>query len=94
MAVCLYWQLFCLGVFVIAFLIGHILYAAVNHIAKVEDDFLKMEELKVRAEVADVAKYQFLSTVSHEIRTSMNGVLGMLQMLLDIDLDATQQDYA
>jgi hypothetical protein len=45
---------------VIAFLIGHILYAAVNHIAKVEDDFRKMEELKVRAEAADVAKSQVI----------------------------------
>lgn len=30
------------------------------HIVKVEDDFREMEELKVRAEAADVAKSQVL----------------------------------
>ncbi|XP_020525803.1 probable histidine kinase 5 isoform X2 [Amborella trichopoda] len=83
-----------LGVLVIVLLVGHIFHAAINRIAKVENDYRKMMELKVRAEAADVAKSQFLATVSHEIRTPMNGVLGMLQMLMDTNLDATQQDYA
>ncbi|RWR96002.1 Signal transduction response regulator [Cinnamomum micranthum f. kanehirae] len=82
------------GVLVIFLLVGHIFHAALNRIAKVEDDYREMMELKTRAEAADVAKSQFLATVSHEIRTPMNGVLGMLQMLLDTDLDATQQDFA
>ncbi|KAJ7294616.1 hypothetical protein O6H91_Y244600 [Diphasiastrum complanatum] len=82
------------GILVIVLLIGHILYAAVNRIEKVEEDYRKMEELKLLAESADVARSQFLATVSHEIRTPMNGVLGMLQMLMDTDLDATQCDYA
>ncbi|XP_010907055.1 probable histidine kinase 5 [Elaeis guineensis] len=83
-----------LGVAVIVLLVGHIFYAALNRIEKVEDDYCEMRELKVRAEAADVAKSQFLATVSHEIRTPMNGVLGMLRMLMDTELDATQQDFA
>ncbi|KAL5189167.1 Histidine kinase 4 [Glycine soja] len=73
---------------------GYILYGAGNHIVKVEDDFHQMEELKVRAEAADVAKSQFLATVSHEIRTPMNGILGMLGLLLKTELSSTQRDYA
>ncbi len=34
-----------------------------------------------RAEVADRAKSEFLAMMSHEIRTAMNGVLGMLRSL-------------
>lgn len=44
--------------FVVGFLVGYIIYGAAIHIVKVEDDFHQMQELKVRAEAADVAKSQ------------------------------------
>lgn len=37
---------------------GHIFHATMNRIAKVEDDYHEVIELKKRAEAADVAKSQ------------------------------------
>ncbi|XP_073390792.1 probable histidine kinase 6 [Physcomitrium patens] len=83
-----------IGIFVIAFLVGHMLHASRNRIDKVEENCRIFQELKMRADDAVIAKSQFLATVSHEIRTPMNGVLGMLQMLMDTPLNSTQLDYA
>jgi signal transduction histidine kinase len=43
------------------------------------------------AEAADRAKSMFLSTISHEMRTPLNGVLGMSHLLARTELDAQQQ---
>lgn len=37
---------------------------------------------------------EFLTRISHELRTPMNGVLGMSELLLDSSLSAKQRDYA
>ena len=46
------------------------------------------------AEAANRAKSEFLATVSHEVRTPMNGVLGMASLLLNSELAQEQQEYA
>lgn len=46
------------GLLVITLLVGHIFHAAISRIAKVEEDYREMMELKARAEAADVAKSQ------------------------------------
>lgn len=39
-------------------------------------------------------KMRFLATMSHEMRTPLNGILGMNGLLLDTDLNANQRAYA
>jgi len=46
-----------------------------------------------QALAADQAKSEFLSNVSHEVRTPMNHVMGMIELLLNTRLDAKQQEF-
>ncbi len=46
-----------------------------------------------RAEAASEAKSRFLATVSHEVRTPLNGILGIAELLADTPLDREQLAY-
>jgi len=50
-------------------------------------------ESKELAEAANHAKGEFLATMSHEIRSPMNGVMGITELLMRTELDETQQKY-
>ncbi|MDR3440085.1 ATP-binding protein [Telmatospirillum sp.] len=47
-----------------------------------------------RAERADAAKTEFLATMSHEMRTPLNGILGLGRLLLSGRLSREQRHYA
>ncbi|MEA2759004.1 MAG: hypothetical protein QOH65_1617 [Methylobacteriaceae bacterium] len=46
-----------------------------------------------RAEAASEAKSRFLATVSHEVRTPLNGILGMADLLTATSIDDEQKSY-
>jgi len=57
---------------------------------RTERELLRAKE---EAEAATRAKTQFLANISHELRTPMNGILGMTELALDTQLDAEQREY-
>lgn len=54
----------------------------------------ELRSAKEAAEAADRAKSRFLANVSHDLRTPLNAVIGMCELLLKTSLDTSQQEYA
>ncbi len=50
----------------------------------------QLESAKREAEMKNQAKTNFLSYISHEIRTSMNGIIGLIHLLMKSKLDKNQ----
>jgi signal transduction histidine kinase/CheY-like chemotaxis protein/HPt (histidine-containing phosphotransfer) domain-containing protein len=62
-----------------------------------EREMQQNEEMRVAKEAADEAnraKSAFLAVVSHEIRTPMTGIMGMVKLLLETNMNKVQKDYS
>ncbi len=53
----------------------------------------ELREARDLALAGDRAKGQFLATMSHEVRTPLNGIIGFTNLLLHSPLNAEQRDY-
>lgn len=61
--------------------------------AEAERLALDAERLAIEAAVASRAKHEFLSKISHELRTPMNGIIGFSDLLKSTVLNDEQRDY-
>jgi len=53
----------------------------------------ELREARDQAQVGDRAKGHFLATMSHEVRTPLNGIVGFTSLLLETPLNLEQREY-
>jgi signal transduction histidine kinase/HPt (histidine-containing phosphotransfer) domain-containing protein len=61
--------------------------------SELEQSRRDLAEAKEQADAANRAKSRFLADMSHEIRSPMNGIIGMTELLTETDLTARQREY-
>jgi len=72
--------------------IGFLIFALLLSFTQV-DHTRELREASERTQAANRAKTEFLTTLSHELRTPMNAVIGLGELLQKTQLNRTQRNY-
>ncbi|OZS44885.1 transporter substrate-binding domain-containing protein [Photobacterium sanguinicancri] len=59
----------------------------ITDISLLKQQQLALENARHKAEIATAAKSQFLATISHEVRTPISGILGLLELMQEHTLN-------
>jgi signal transduction histidine kinase len=70
----------------------HLSQSIVNYMEEIEKKKIELERALEDAQAADKAKAEFISNISHELRTPMTGILAMTELLLEERLDKEYLD--
>lgn len=71
--------------------IGYII--VVNDLTEHEQVIRKLEQAKLEADSANMAKSLFLTNMSHQIRTPLNAIIGFSQLALKENVDEHAKEY-
>jgi PAS domain S-box-containing protein len=67
--------------------------AVFDDMTEVKRNERELREARDLAQAGDRAKGQFLATMSHEVRTPLNGIIGFTSLLLETSLTREQREY-
>ena len=64
-----------------------------TEVTRLRRELKGMRRARDAAELSSGAKTRFVSHISHELRTPMNGILGMTRLALETELNREQREY-